>query len=109
MPLSELGLSAPGPTTATNKGNEEVIDYELDKDGIAYIIWNNPDGPVNVKTPAAIDAFARAVDRAINDDAVKGALIRSAKRDYVAGGDLTALYAIQTPEEARAMVAPVGA
>lgn len=109
MPLSEFGLSARDPQRQRTKGNEEVIDYELDKDGIAHIIWNNPDGPVNVKTPAAVDAFARAVDRAINDDAVKGALIRSAKRDYVAGGDLMALYAIQTPEEAEAMVAPVGA
>jgi len=86
-----------------------VIDYDKDGDGIAHIVWNNPDGPVNVKSAAAMTAFAQAVDRAIADGTVKGVLVRSAKRDFVAGGDLTALYAAATPEEAAALVGGIGA
>ncbi|MES2631376.1 MAG: 3-hydroxyacyl-CoA dehydrogenase NAD-binding domain-containing protein [Pseudomonadota bacterium] len=85
-----------------------MIDYEKDADGVAHIIWNNPNGPVNIKTDAAIAAFAAAVDAAIADETVKGALIRSAKRDFVAGGDLEALYAAQTVERAYAKVDAVG-
>src|SRR5207237_10186538 len=90
-----------------NDWNGTVIDYEIDQHSVAHIIWNNPDGPVNVKTTAAMTAFARAVDGAIADDAVKGVLIRSAKRDFVAGGDLMALYAAKTAEQALAPVAPI--
>ncbi len=85
-----------------------MIDYELDRDGFAHVIWNNPDGPVNVKSARAIDAFARAVERAIDDRAVKGVLVRSAKRDFVAGGDLMELYAVQSPDSALAKVSGVG-
>ncbi|WP_295549251.1 3-hydroxyacyl-CoA dehydrogenase NAD-binding domain-containing protein [uncultured Pseudacidovorax sp.] len=86
-----------------------MIDYEKDGDGIAHIVWNNPDGPVNVKNDAAIAAFAEAVDRAIADETVKGALVRSAKRDFVAGGDLMALYAVRTLDEAESKVQAIGA
>ncbi len=86
-----------------------MIEYSQDGDGIAHIVWNNPDGPVNVKSAAAMEAFARAVDRALADDAVKGVLVRSAKRDFVAGGDLAALHAVTTTDEARALVRDIGA
>lgn len=86
-----------------------VIDYEKDDAGIAHIIWNNPEGPVNVKSAKAMHAFAEAVDRAIGDAQVKGVLIRSAKRDFVAGGDLMALYAAKTPEAAGELVGDIGA
>lgn len=85
-----------------------MIDYEKDGDGVAHIIWNNPEGPVNVKTDAAIAAFASAVDKAIADETVRGVLIRSAKRDFVAGGDLMELYAARTPQEAFAKVDVIG-
>ncbi len=81
-----------------------MINYEKDADGVAHIVWNNPDSPVNVKSDAAIAAFAAAVDEAIADEAVKGVLVRSAKRDFVAGGDLLELYAARTVEEANAKV-----
>lgn len=85
-----------------------MISFEIDGDGIAHIIWNNPNGPVNVKTDEAIAAFAAAVDKVIADPAIKGVLIRSAKRDFVAGGDLQELYAVKTAAQAVAKVKPVG-
>ncbi|GAA5232614.1 3-hydroxyacyl-CoA dehydrogenase [Verticiella sediminum] len=86
-----------------------MIDYSTDAEGVAYIVWNNPDGPVNIKNAASMAAFVAAVDRAIADPAVKGAVIGSAKRDFLAGGDIDAVYAARTPQAAIANVREVGA
>jgi len=86
-----------------------VIDYSIDADGVAHIVWNNPDGPVNIKNAASMAAFVEAVDRAIADPMVKGAIIGSAKRDFLAGGDINAVYAATRPEAAIANVRDVGA
>ncbi|WP_295526813.1 3-hydroxyacyl-CoA dehydrogenase NAD-binding domain-containing protein, partial [uncultured Pseudacidovorax sp.] len=86
-----------------------MIDYSLDADGVAHIVWNNPDGPVNIKSAAAMAAFVEAVDRAIADPLVKGAVIGSAKRDFLAGGDIDAVYGARTAEAAIANVRDIGA
>jgi 3-hydroxyacyl-CoA dehydrogenase/enoyl-CoA hydratase/3-hydroxybutyryl-CoA epimerase len=85
-----------------------MIKLEIDQDRIAHVIWDNPDGPVNVKSAPAIAAFVSAVDRVIADPQVVGVLIRSAKRDFVAGGDVRELYAVATPAQAIDKVASVG-
>lgn len=84
-----------------------MIDYSTNDDGVAFIVWNNPDGPVNIKNAAAMAAFVAAVDRAIEDAHVKAVIIGSAKRDFLAGGDLEAVYAAATPEAAIANVKQV--
>lgn len=86
-----------------------MIDYSTDGDGIAHIVWNNPDSRVNVKNAAAMHAFVEAVDRAINDAKVIGAVIGSAKRDFLAGGDLQAVYESASPAAAIANVKDVAA
>lgn len=86
-----------------------MIDYSLDADGVAHIVWNNPDGPVNIKNAASMAAFVAAVDRAIADPAVKGAVIGSAKRDFLAGGDIDSVYAARTPQQAIDNVREIGA
>jgi 3-hydroxyacyl-CoA dehydrogenase/enoyl-CoA hydratase/3-hydroxybutyryl-CoA epimerase len=85
-----------------------MIDFEIDRDGLAHIIWNNPHGAVNVKTDEAMAAFSVMVDKVIADPAIRGALIRSAKKDFVAGGDLMELYAIKTAAQAMTKLRPVG-
>lgn len=86
-----------------------MIDYSTDNDGIAHIVWNNPEGPVNVKNAASMAAFVTAVDRAIADSSVKGAVIGSAKRDFLAGGDIDAVYTARTPDAAIENVREVAA
>lgn len=86
-----------------------MIDYSVGSDGIAQIVWNNPNGPVNVKNAEARAAFVRAVDAALSDAAVVGIVISSAKKDFLAGGDIDEIYAVRTPEEAIANVRDVGA
>lgn len=85
-----------------------MIEYTVDDENVAHIIWDNPDGPVNVKSATAMAAFARSVEQAISDPSVKGVLVRSSKRDFVAGGDLTELYAVRTTEQAAALVRDIG-
>ncbi|KQW56373.1 3-hydroxyacyl-CoA dehydrogenase NAD-binding domain-containing protein [Variovorax sp. Root411] len=86
-----------------------MIDYSVNGDGVAQIIWNNPNGPVNVKNAEARAAFVRAVDAALADTAVVGIVIGSAKRDFLAGGDIDEIYEARTPEAIIGNVRDIGA
>lgn len=86
-----------------------MIDYELDAHGICSITWNNPQGPVNVKNAVAIKAFIEAIDRALADQAVKGIVIASAKRDFIVGGDLDTLRLVRSQEEGENRVRGINA
>ena len=68
-----------------------MIDYELGADGIAVIAWNMADRAMNVLNDESVAAFAATVEAAIKDAAVKGVIITSKKRDFLAGADLTRL------------------
>ncbi len=68
-----------------------MIDYSVDADGIAVIAWNMADRPMNVLNDESVAAFAKQVAAAIADAAVKGVIITSKKRDFLAGADLTRL------------------
>lgn len=64
------------------------IKFTIDTDGIAFITWDVANSAVNIMNEATISEFFTAVDKAITDDAVKGIVVNSAKRDFIAGGDL---------------------
>lgn len=68
-----------------------MIDYNVDGDGVASIVWNMADRPMNVMNGDSLAAFREAVYKAIGDKAVKGVIVTSAKNDFVAGADLTNL------------------
>lgn len=68
-----------------------MIDYEVGADGIAVIAWNMTDRPMNVLNEESVAAFADAVERALKDASVKGVIVTSKKRDFLAGADLTRL------------------
>lgn len=65
------------------------IRYEVDRDGVALIGIDVPGRPLNVLTPDLQQELSEAIDRFATDDAIKGAVIYSAKpRGFVAGADL---------------------
>jgi 3-hydroxyacyl-CoA dehydrogenase/enoyl-CoA hydratase/3-hydroxybutyryl-CoA epimerase len=68
-----------------------MIDYELGADGIAVIAWNMVERSMNVLNDASVARFAALVEAAIKDAAVKGVIVTSKKRDFLAGADLTEL------------------
>jgi 3-hydroxyacyl-CoA dehydrogenase/enoyl-CoA hydratase/3-hydroxybutyryl-CoA epimerase len=69
------------------------IRTETDADGIVTLIWDMPDRSMNVLSAASIPEFAAAVDKAIADPAVKGVVVTSGKKDFIAGADLSMLEA----------------
>ncbi len=79
-----------------------MIEYEVDSDGIATISWNMTERPMNVLNIASIQAYKENVEKALNDDAVKGVIITSKKADFVAGADLTELLSSRVPAEVMA-------
>ena len=65
-----------------------MIDYAVDADGIATLTWNMTEAGTNVLSDASTKAFEQALDKALADDAVKGIIITSARKDFLAGADL---------------------
>jgi len=65
-----------------------MINYSVDADGIATIEWDMQAHEQNTLNDESIAAFGAAVERALADPAVRGVLIASAKKDFVASADL---------------------
>jgi len=65
--------------------------YATDADGIATITWDLPGRSMNVLTFEGIAELDGLIDRALADDAVKGVILTSAKKDFAGGMDLNAL------------------
>ncbi|CAM3022619.1 3-hydroxyacyl-CoA dehydrogenase NAD-binding domain-containing protein [Flavobacterium frigoris] len=68
--------------------NNKHIKYSVDNDGIAIVTWDVADSPVNIMNEVTMAEFFLTINQAITDDAVKGIVIASAKKDFIAGGDL---------------------
>jgi len=81
-----------------------MIDYNVDGDGIATITWNMTDRSMNVLNDKSNAAFAAAVEKAVQDKAVKGVIIASAKPDFVAGADLMSMLEDTSPEAVMKMI-----
>ena len=82
----------------------DVIKYSVDADGVALLSIDLPDTSMNVINEKVIDDLEACVDKVLADDAVKGAVVTSAKEgSFVAGADLTMLggadFAKGTTEE----------
>jgi 3-hydroxyacyl-CoA dehydrogenase/enoyl-CoA hydratase/3-hydroxybutyryl-CoA epimerase len=74
-------------------------------DGIALLVFSSS-GPVNTLGAADNIELAGLIDRLMADEAVKGIVLSSDKRDFLAGGDLDQLRRVQTPTDAIAIVTP---
>ena len=65
---------------------------ETDSDGIALVTWDMPDKSMNVFTEEVMDELDAIVDQVVADDAIKGAVLTSGKKDSFSGGaDITML------------------
>ena len=65
-----------------------MIRHSVDNEGIATLEWDLPDRSQNVINDESAAAFHAALERSLGDSDVKGVLIASGKRDFIAGGDL---------------------
>ena len=80
-----------------------MIEYESG-DGVAVISWNMTERTMNVINDASFTAFAEAVERALEDEAVTGIVVTSAKPDFLAGADLGSMLQADDPAEMFARV-----
>jgi 3-hydroxyacyl-CoA dehydrogenase / enoyl-CoA hydratase / 3-hydroxybutyryl-CoA epimerase len=64
------------------------IRYSVDGDGIATLLIDVADRPMNVITPGFRKDLAECVEKFASDPAVRGAVIGSAKSSFMAGADI---------------------
>ena len=64
---------------------------ETGADGVAIITWDVPGKSMNVLSLEGLTELDRLIDAALADDAVKGVVITSAKKDFAGGMDLNIL------------------
>ncbi|MFY0311766.1 3-hydroxyacyl-CoA dehydrogenase NAD-binding domain-containing protein [Leisingera sp. D0M16] len=69
--------------------------YDVDADGVAIITWDAEGKSMNVLTREAFGLVEEYVDRALEDENVKGIVITSGKKDFAGGMDLNVLATIR--------------
>jgi len=68
-----------------------TIQYSVDNDGIATLLIDLPGKSMNVLGQKLVTDLSGCVDKVAADKMVKGAIVASAKSDFIVGADLTEL------------------
>ncbi len=73
-----------------------AFSVEIDKDGWALFRWDMQDRSMNVITVTVMDELDAMIDQVSQDDAIKGAVIVSAKPgSFTGGADITMIHALK--------------
>ena len=80
-----------------------ILELAVRGDGIAVVTVNDPYEPVNTVTVELGEELAAVVERVEGDPAIKGAVIVSAKKDFVVGANIDMLKGVKLASEAEAM------
>ncbi|AWX92521.1 3-hydroxyacyl-CoA dehydrogenase [Paracoccus mutanolyticus] len=74
-----------------------MTDFTMQKDaeGVAIITWDVPGKSMNVLSLDGAAELDALIDEALADDAVKGIVITSGKKDFAAGMDLNVIAAMK--------------
>ena len=65
-----------------------TIQYEVCNDGIAILSIDLPGRSMNVLTPEFLQDLENLTDRISGDDTIKGAVLTSGKKSFIAGADI---------------------
>jgi len=76
------------------------VQFDIDNDGIATLTLDMPGRSMNVLNDDLTGPFKEAIERIENDAAIKGVVITSGKKDFLAGADIDGVFAITDPAEA---------
>ena len=68
---------------------------ETGADGVATITWDVPGKSMNVLSRAGYQELSDLIEQAIDDEAVKGVILTSGKKDFAGGMDLNVLAALR--------------
>jgi 3-hydroxyacyl-CoA dehydrogenase / enoyl-CoA hydratase / 3-hydroxybutyryl-CoA epimerase len=82
-----------------------AVTYSL-QDGIATIVWNDPNRPMNVMSMDALLEFEAVIDVLITDSACTGVVIASGRKEFIVGADISLLVQLrqQSAEEVYAQI-----
>lgn len=69
----------------------KILSYTVDQDGVAMITINMEDHPANLFSPDFMEAYFVITKKAIADASVKGVIVTSSRRMFMAGADLKML------------------
>ena len=69
----------------------ETIQFSVDSDGVATLTIDLPGESMNVINQQFQKDAAELVEKVLTDDSIKGAIITSGKKDFMAGADLRML------------------
>ncbi len=69
------------------------LNFDVGEDGVAILTMGTPGRPMNLATLELGRELDEAVIRIAGDQAIKGAVITSAKADFMAGGDIHGIVA----------------
>ncbi|MEO0680957.1 MAG: 3-hydroxyacyl-CoA dehydrogenase NAD-binding domain-containing protein [Pseudomonadota bacterium] len=69
----------------------DIFSTSVDADGVATLSWDLPGRSMNVMTFEGFEQLEAAVEALIEDEAVKGVILTSAKSDFAGGMDLNVL------------------
>ena len=76
-----------------------MIEIERRPDGIAVVVLDHPTKPVNTLSPAVVEEFNEKVAPLLDDDAIRGMVVVSAKPDtFIAGADLELIEGLSETE-----------
>jgi len=78
----------------------DALTLVVDADGIAIATMDHPARSMNVLDDALAQPLAAAIERLAGDPAVKGLVIATGKKDFLAGADVDRLWAITTAQQA---------
>jgi 3-hydroxyacyl-CoA dehydrogenase/enoyl-CoA hydratase/3-hydroxybutyryl-CoA epimerase len=78
----------------------DVLDVIVGDDGIAVATMDSPGRSMNVLNDELAQPLAALVERLETDASVKGLVLRSGKKDFLAGADIDRLRALASAQEA---------
>lgn len=73
-----------------------IMQYHIDNDGIATLMWNDSNAPVNAMSQQAINALTETVEALVNDPQVTGVIVTSGKSEFVVGANLKEILTLKT-------------
>ncbi|WNJ18651.1 3-hydroxyacyl-CoA dehydrogenase NAD-binding domain-containing protein [Pontibacter sp. G13] len=83
---------------STTYTHDQILTYEV-SDGIALLTLDMKSHPTNLMGFDTLPVIVEALERATDDEEVKGIIIRSARKDFMAGGDLKGMLELTDPKE----------
>lgn len=75
-----------------------AVQLTVDADGIATLTMNLADRPMNVLSDALMGPFADAIAKVEADASIKGLIVTSGKKEFLAGADIDGVFLMTDPK-----------